>query len=89
MTPEDIAATNKRQRWLVIATLFLIMFFVLGGTFSPLPLFLTPLIKQYGWSHARMSWVPTLYLLMFGLIASGLGLFARALRPHRARSDPG
>jgi len=28
-------------------------------------------------------------ILMFGLIASGLGLFARALRPHRARSDPG
>jgi MFS family permease len=73
MTPEDIAATNKRQRWLVIATLFLIMFFVLGGTFSPLPLFLTPLIKQYGWSHARVSWVPTLYLLMFGLIAPVAG----------------
>jgi sugar phosphate permease len=73
MTPEDIAPTNKRQRWLVIATLFLIMFFVLGGTFSPLPLFLTPLIKEYGWSHARVSCVPTLYLLMFGLIAPVAG----------------
>jgi fucose permease len=73
MTPGDIAATNQRQRWLVIATLFLIMFFVLGGTVYPLPLFLTPLIKQYGWSHARVSRVPTLYLLMFGLIAPVAG----------------
>jgi hypothetical protein len=34
-------------------TLFTVIFFTLGGTINPLPVFLTPLIKQYGWSHAR------------------------------------
>jgi hypothetical protein len=44
-----------------------------GGTINPLPVFLTPLVKQYGWSHARVSWVPTVYLLMFGLGAPVIG----------------
>jgi MFS family permease len=71
--PENIANVNKRRQWLVLATLFTVMFFTLGGTINPLPVFLTPLIKQYGWSHARVSWVPTVYLLMFGLGAPVIG----------------
>ena len=70
---ENIADVNKRRQWLVLAALFTVMFFTLGGTINPLPVFLTPLIKQYGWSHARVSWVPTVYLLMFGLGAPVIG----------------
>jgi hypothetical protein len=28
-------------------------------------------------------------IVMFGLIAGGLGLFAKSLRPHRSRPEPG
>jgi len=72
-TPHNIASVDKRRQWLVLATLFIVLFFALGGTINPLPVFLTPLIKQYGWSHARVSWVPTVYLLMFGLGAPVIG----------------
>jgi MFS family permease len=71
--PENIANANRRRQWLVLAALFTVLFFTLGGTVNPLPVFLTPLIKQYGWSHARASWVPTVYLLMFGLGAPVIG----------------
>jgi MFS family permease len=72
-TPHNIASVDKRRQWRVLATLFIVLFFALGGTINPLPVFLTPLIKQYGWSHARVSWVPTVYLLMFGLGAPVIG----------------
>ena len=72
-TPHNIASVDERRQWLVLATLFIVLFFALGGTINPLPVFLTPLIKQYGWSHARVSWVPTVYLLMFGLGAPVIG----------------
>jgi MFS family permease len=71
--PENISNAGRRQKWLVLATLFTVMFLTLGGTINPLPVFLTPLIKEYGWSHARVSWVPTVYLLMFGLGAPVIG----------------
>lgn len=69
---EEISAANHR-RWMVLGTLFVVLFFALGGTVNPLPVFLTPLIKQYGWSHATVSWIPTVYLLMFGLGAPVVG----------------
>jgi MFS family permease len=71
--PRNVTNVNQRRQWLVLGTLFTVMFFTLGGTINPLPVFLTPLIKQYGWSHARVSWVPTVYLLMFGLGAPVIG----------------
>jgi MFS family permease len=64
---------NKRRQWLVLSALFTVMFFTPGGTINPLPVFVTPLIKQYGWSHARVSSVPIVYLLMFGLGAPVIG----------------
>ncbi len=57
---------NRRQRWLVLATLFVVMLFLIGSTAMTVPIFFMPLIKQYGWSHARTSLLPTVFVLLLG-----------------------
>ena len=59
-------AANRRQRWLVLATLFVVMLFLIGSTAMTVPIFFMPLAKQYGWSHARTSLLPTVFVLLLG-----------------------
>ena len=65
--PGQIVSPDRRRRWLVIATLAVVMFLIIGSTAMTIPIFITPLIKHYGWSHARVSTLPTVYLLMLSL----------------------
>jgi MFS family permease len=46
---------QKRQAWLVVAVLFATLAFIFGGTIATPGIFFAPLIKQFGWSHARVS----------------------------------
>jgi len=66
MAPEATAADNRRQRWLVLATLFVVMLFLIGSTAMTVPIFFMPLVKQYGWSHARTSMLATVFVLLLG-----------------------
>jgi MFS family permease len=63
----QITSPKRRWRWLVVTTLSVVMFLVIGNTAMTIPIFFTPLIKHYGWSHARVSTLPTVYLLMLSL----------------------
>ena len=45
------------------------MFLAIGSTAMTIPIFMTLLTKRYGWSHACVSTLPTLYLLMLSLVA--------------------
>jgi MFS family permease len=63
---DEIAADNRRYRWLVLATLFVVMMFLIGSTAMTIPIFFVPLTKHYGWSHARTSMLPTVYLFLLG-----------------------
>jgi len=67
------ASPDGRRRWLVIATLSVVMFLVIGSTAMTIPIFMTPLIRHFGWSHARVSTLPTVYLLMLSLVAPVTG----------------
>ena len=64
---------DRYRRWFVIATLAIVMFLVIGSTAMTIPIFMTPLIRHYGWSHARVSTLPTVYLLMLSLFAPVTG----------------
>jgi MFS family permease len=46
---------QERWAWLTVAALFAIGAFVFGGAVSTTGVFFAPLIKQFGWSHARVS----------------------------------
>src|SRR5579883_3096630 len=60
------APDSPRQRWLVLATLFVVMMFLIGSTAMTIPIFFMPLVRQYGWSHARTSLLPTVFVLLLG-----------------------
>jgi MFS family permease len=45
----------ERQAWLMVAVLFATLTFVFGGTIATPGVFFAPLIREFGWSHARVS----------------------------------
>ena len=46
---------EDRRAWLIVAVMFAIGGFIFGGTISTPGVFFAPLIKEFGWSHARVS----------------------------------
>ena len=50
MTPQE------RHRWLIVASLFLVLLLVFGGGYNTVPVFLPALLKAFpSWSHQRVS----------------------------------
>ena len=45
----------ERQAWLMVAVLFTTLTFIFGGTIATPGVFFAPLIREFGWSHARVS----------------------------------
>ncbi len=64
---------QERKGWLIIATLFMAIFFVSGATTNCITIFLTPFMKQFGWNHAKVSLVPTAFSLAVGLVSPLIG----------------
>ena len=64
---------QERRGWLIIATLFMAIFFVSGATTNCISIFLTPFMKRFGWNHAKASLVPTAFSLAVGLISPLIG----------------
>src|SRR6516225_1697509 len=46
---------QDRRAWLIVLALFAIGALIFGGTISTPGVFFAPLIKEFGWSHARVS----------------------------------
>jgi MFS family permease len=66
--------SNKRaQAWVVIASLFLSLFFVMGGSAFTVGLFFPPLLQTFHWSHGRLSFMYTAFGLAMGLASPVTG----------------
>lgn len=56
-------STSKRKGessgWIIVATLFVSLLTVYGATIDSFGVFFMPLVKEFGWSHARVSMLPT------------------------------
>ncbi|HLH77912.1 MAG TPA: MFS transporter [Candidatus Binataceae bacterium] len=52
--------TTQRRGQMIVATLFLSMLFIIGGTFGTAGVFFTPLLKYLGVSRAKLSVIPVL-----------------------------
>jgi MFS family permease len=50
---------QESKRWLVVATLFAAVLLVGGSGYNTVPVFLPVLVKQFGWSRARVSMLPS------------------------------
>ena len=59
--------TVRKEALIVVLTLFISLFFVMGGSAFTVGLFFPPLIKTFHWSHARLSFMYTAFALAMGL----------------------
>jgi hypothetical protein len=58
---------RERQGWLIVASLFITLLFTFGGGYDTVPVFIPPLIKYFGWSHAQVSLLPAVIAVSAGL----------------------
>jgi hypothetical protein len=66
---------RERQARIIAVSLFISLFFLWGGGYNTAPIFLAALLKAFGWSHARGSWITAALSLAIGVsapIAGGL-----------------
>jgi len=61
--------SEKAHRSWVAATMFVALFFLWGGCFNTFGLFFMPLVKEFRTTHASVSLLPTLILVVSGIIA--------------------
>jgi fucose permease len=58
---------SDQQRWIIAAGLFVSLFFLWGSGYNTSPVFLSALLKAFGWSHSRVSWMPAAIIIAVGL----------------------
>jgi MFS family permease len=58
---------QDREAWIIAISLFVSLFFLWGGGYNTMPVFLGALLKAFGWSHTRVSWIPCALMLAVGV----------------------
>jgi MFS family permease len=64
---------HDRRAWLVVASLFISLFLVLGPTASTLSFYFASFVKLFGWTHAQVALISTVFSLAMGLSAPAAG----------------
>jgi MFS family permease len=64
---------TERQAWTIAISLFISLFFLWGGGYNTAPIFLAALLKAFGWSHGRVSWITGGLSLAIGVSAPVAG----------------
>ena len=72
-----------RQRTIVLTALFIALFFIVAGTHNTIPIFITPLIRLYGWPHSRAVIIPTIFTLVWGVSSPVVGWMVDRFEVHR------
>jgi MFS family permease len=67
MTPQE------RQGWFIVGCLFVAMLLVFGSGYDTTPTFLPALLKTFGWSRAKTSFIPSLLALSLGICVIPVG----------------
>jgi MFS family permease len=67
-----MSSSQYHRNWILFA-LFWILFCTLGSIVNTIPIFITPLMKHYGWTHTQASALPMAYALTMGLGAPLVG----------------
>src|SRR6202011_3535194 len=73
MRPQIFAEAGMEKREfqarIIAVSLFISLFFLWGGGYNTAPIFLAALLKAFGWSHARVSWITAGLSLAIGVSA--------------------
>jgi MFS family permease len=60
---------REHRAWIIAISLFISLFFLWGGGYNTAPIFLAALLKAFGWSHGRVSWITAGLSLAIGVSA--------------------
>jgi MFS family permease len=66
-------AQDQRRAWLVVASLFISLFLVLGATANTLSFYFASFVKLFGWTRTQVSLISTVFSLAMGLSAPAAG----------------
>jgi|SRR5579875_1655944 len=58
---------TSRRQLLLLASMLLVAMMMIGPATGTIGVFITPLIKQFGWTHAQVSRIATAYALGLGI----------------------
>jgi MFS family permease len=64
----------ERQRWFLVASLFVTLFLLFGGGYNTGSLFFPQLVKHFGWTHARTATLTSVLALSAGLGGPLIGM---------------
>ncbi len=64
---------QDRRAWLGVASLFISLCLVLGPTASTLSFYFASFVKLFGWTHAQVALISTVFSLAMGLSAPAAG----------------
>ena len=58
---------RERQGWIIVASLFVTLLLVFGSGYNTAGVFVTPLIKDFGWKRAKVSFLQSLLAVSAGI----------------------
>src|SRR6266851_437868 len=64
---------QERQGWTIVAGLFVTLLLIFGSGVHTSGVFITPLLKYFGWSRTKVSGLPSVFALSVGLSAPLIG----------------
>jgi MFS family permease len=67
-------AQDQRRAWGVVASLFIALLLLLGPTASTLSFYFASFVNLFGWTHAQVSLIASVFSLAMGLSAPAAGL---------------
>ncbi len=76
---------TKRERlgWLTVASLFVTLFLVFGSGYNTAGVFVTPLIKEFGWKRAKISFLQSVLAASAGFSGPLIGRLLDRMEARR------
>jgi MFS family permease len=64
---------QEKHGWLIVASLFVAMLAIVGGGYNATGVFVPALLKTFGWSRAKVSLLPSVTALTWGVLVFPVG----------------
>src|SRR5260370_40508602 len=64
---------QEKHGWLIVASLFVALLAIAGSGYNTTPVFVPALLKTFGWSRAKVSLLPSVAALTWGVLVFPVG----------------
>jgi len=74
---------REKQGWRTVASLFVILFLIFGSGYNTAGVFVTPLIKEFGWKRAKISFLQSVLAASAGFSGPLIGWLLDRMEARR------